>query len=462
MYGATARGEFGVVSEPSRARDGARAMSADGPRVALLVLSGARGRTNAQRRCYQRATLLALVRQQQQQPWVGSWVDVVGVGRFLWRYLVSHNPSNAALQAEAAAFGDLMFVDLVDAPSTCFAKLVAGIRQVLLLNDGHAASDFVAISDDDAWISPPRLMQDLHPLAGLLPRYDIFYGLAAFFPGWDRRHHRNLMPTDQYSVGAKAMHDKFEQRARQRRRGGGSKSLASNARYDGPFPFLYGFAMVLSASLARRVADSEAVARMLHEISATPRPRIRANVDKPGGCDPAGDAALSYAIAHLLPRAHQRPVVLVDVQYANRVQPYLGPPSLVELRTRTAIVHRAYTWEDHFRWSLCESAHPERSAQPDRATVLRCRGEAGVAAEGCGRMGCKGSSSIVYEGSPCAKSTACAAYFRRHFQNWSFCIASGSRRARRAVLPSDHICFWNATRAHHWCAAGGRRTLHER
>ena len=428
------------------------------PHVALLVLSGTRGTTNRRRRCYQRATLLALTTQPLQRS-AGSWFNVLGGGQLLWRYLVSRDQSNAALQVEAANWQDFIFLDLPDVPSTCFGKLVAGIRELLR---GEPSVEFVTISDDDAWLSPPRLMQDLHPLAALLPRYDVLYGLAAFFPGWDRVNHRNLMPTDMFAVNAKPMHNKFMAAKARRRRPKGRRRAAaaaaavestSGGRYDGPFPFLYGFAMVLSASIARRVADSASVAHMLSEISASPRPKIRAHVDKPGGCDPAGDAALSYAIAHLLPTGGHKPVVLVDVQYANRVQPYLGPPSLVELRSRTAIVHRAYTWEEHWRWSLCESAHPERVSQPERATVLRCRGRAGVATEGCGVMRCKGSPSLVYEQSTCARSTPCAAYYTQQFANWSFCIAAGSRRATRSVLASSDICSTNATQIHHWCGA---------
>ena len=94
---------------------------------------------------------------------------------------------------------------------------------------------------------------------------------------------------------------------------------------------------------------------MLQEIEARPRPPRRPHVDKVGGCDPSADAALSYAATHLVPTADHKPIVLVDLQYANRVLPYLGPSSLIEVQTRSAIVHRAYHWESHFRWASCKN-----------------------------------------------------------------------------------------------------------
>jgi hypothetical protein len=83
--------------------------------------------------------------------------------------------------------------------------------------------------------------------------------------------------------------------------------------------------------------------------------------------------------------------------------------------------------------------------------VLKCRGGR-AAAVGCGAMGCRGPASLLYPS--CARDEGCAAYYNETFANWSFCIATGSRRAPRAFLADESICTASASEVLRRCEAG--------
>ena len=122
------------------------------PRVQLLILSSP-GETNFRRRCYQRATLLALCQRNERGEPHGRWRAVRGgIGQLRWRYLVSKENASkdvnvrgmtagsaaargttpgARLSTEAERFGDVLFVEQPERPSSCFAKLIEGLRRTL-------------------------------------------------------------------------------------------------------------------------------------------------------------------------------------------------------------------------------------------------------------------------------------------------------------------------------------------
>ena len=129
--------------------------------------------------------------------------------------------------------------------------------------------------------------------------------------------------------------------------------------------------------------------------------------------------------------------------------------SLQGLRTRTAAIHRSFSWADHFRWALCASSAPwnakERSGSPrfDKATVVRCRGHG--TKHSCGSMGCRGPPNLVYPKSSCERDPFCSRYFNTTFANWSFCVAVGARPADRTTLRNSAICSANETAVLNFC-----------
>jgi hypothetical protein len=154
-------------------------------RLALVILSSPT-EPSRQRRCWQRATFLALARPESvRNARPGEWLQLVGGGSVLWRYVVSNaaSGSSKSLQRELAMHGDVLLSNLTEKPGTCFEKLVAGLSFVASGRASPSAStrldppDFLGVSDDDAWLSPPRLLEDLTPLHAALPRdEDLLYG----------------------------------------------------------------------------------------------------------------------------------------------------------------------------------------------------------------------------------------------------------------------------------------------
>ena len=124
-------------------------------RLALHVLSSP---THSGLRCYQRTAIHSLF---------ASAANRHGTMRVVWSlfYIVSFptaDPTAAAeLARENTTHGDLIASPVVESTATCFHKVV------FALNHGTSTvppPDFVVIADDDAWIHPPRLAQDLGPL----------------------------------------------------------------------------------------------------------------------------------------------------------------------------------------------------------------------------------------------------------------------------------------------------------
>jgi hypothetical protein len=185
-------------------------------------------------------------------------------------------------------------------------------------------------------------------------------------------------------------------------------------QWTGPIPFVYGFGMIISLNLAQHVVNSTAVRRFIEQSDAEP---LREKSRYASACDPTGDGTLGWVLTHLDPPPMG--VTLVDVVYANRIQLWPSAASEEGLRQRTAVMHRATDWEQHFRAALCTSAEPVVHdgglARPrnrfryDRAPVLRCRGRDAPTLR-CGAMGCGGSADIVYPSSQCAQEPGCVEY----------------------------------------------------
>lgn len=172
-----------------------------------------------------------------------------------------------------------------------------------------------------------------------------------------------------------------------------------------------------------------------------------------GKCYPGTDAALGYVLARLRP---SRPLTAFDMTYANRVLPWTGPSTPREVSQRAAVLHNASTWEEDFRWALCLSTaaidEGGRGARPPRhevAPVMRCRGASAPSLR-CGALRCGGSRTVLQNRSACAADKACATYFGNAFSNWTFCIAVGSRRVQRTMLPLGRRAV---------CAASSARVL---
>ena len=71
---------------------------------------------------------------------------------------------------------------------------------------------------------------------------------------------------------------------------------------------------------------------------------------------------------------------------------------------------------------------------------------------GVERSGRRGPASRIYPS--CAREDGCAAYYNQTFANWSFCIATGSRRAPRAFVADESICTTSAAEVLRRCEAG--------
>eukprot|EP00966_Prymnesium_polylepis_P247182 5715991-Prymnesium_polylepis.2 len=132
----------------------------------------------------------------------------------------------------------------------------------------------------------------------------VLYGYATFLTGW--RRSTNF----QFGFGLYSQH--AHRLWRQWRGKGGKGDAAASGgvapSVDGPFPFVYGFGMVLSAGLARHLAASAAVARLVDRFAselkiAAPR--------HASACDPTGDGTIGWVLAHVDPPPTG--VTLVDV-----------------------------------------------------------------------------------------------------------------------------------------------------
>ena len=285
-----------------------RAMAPSGrPRLAVLSLTSA---LHASFRCFMRASIMSLCTIGEHDRYRGQWLDVKGGGSILLRFIAP--PGHASLHHEQSRHRDLLVLDEVadSGPSTCAARVVLGLRR--LFSAETSGLDFVMVTDDDVWLSPPRLMHDLRELLDI-PRH-VLYGPLAFAAGWNaaRQSHYGWAPFVD-----------IEQRMPSRavfRRG---ITLASSRGAIGPFPFLMGYCGVLSGGLAAELAHSAAAASLVKRLLATTRTR-RPDPGLPRGkCYPGGDVAVGWVLAEMNRRQLlSRPLLLLDITYAQRVLPY--------------------------------------------------------------------------------------------------------------------------------------------
>ena len=415
----------------------------DGPTLGIYVLTLA---SHAIQRCFQRTAIHSFAVPTAE---AGGWLRIVGGGSMLLRYVYGYTAHNKdthvlilGLIRENTTYGDLLVAQFPESTSACFHKVVFALRRAVAQTP-HAP-DWVMLADDDAFIHPPRLLQDLRPLLGHSRERDVLYGYAYFNAGWRPQEHTFQFGYNQYNTGAHQLWHEWQHRFRRRR---------SPTRIDGPFPTIYGFGMTLSLGLAQHVAHSLAVDAFLEETSHASSlgelPPRRVTDWCPQGrtrpcCDPTSDATLSWSIAHLDPP--RSGVTLIDVLYSNRIQLSRSESSERELRSRTAVVHltaQAAEWETGYRWALCTSARDATKTgrlMTDRATVTRCRAGHNASLLHCGAMGCRGTTNLVHKGSACEREPRCAAYYNSTFSNWNFCVAAGSRWARRAAVINRSIC----------------------
>ena len=106
-------------------------------------------------------------------------------------------------------------------------------------------------------------------------------------------------------------HRKVTYRSHRRR----AKSSSSSSDQQGPFPFLMGYAMVLSQSIAVELAASKSVSTLIDQLYSTASTRKPPAYLPPNKCHPGGDVAVGYAISRL---ALTKPLLAIDTTYANK------------------------------------------------------------------------------------------------------------------------------------------------
>ena len=233
----------------------------DGPRLAVLVLSSLT-EASRRRRCFQRAATLSLVKSRR----ADGWLPLPHGGHLLLRYLISTEPirdvSVSRLLREAKLHSDVWMIPVKDAPWSCFEKVVRGFRSLASL---PKKPHYVLLSDDDTWIHPSRILQDLAPFSATPT--EVMYGMVAFNAGWDRETAREF-GNGLYNTDSPRLVRSW--RRQQRRR-----------PVDGPFPFAYGFSLALSFGLVQRLAYATAtvalrpLCRAGRSVSASLRRAVR-------------------------------------------------------------------------------------------------------------------------------------------------------------------------------------------
>ena len=108
----------------------AAALPAEGPRLAILVLSSLT-EASRRRRCFQRAATLSLVLAPRR---ADGWLPLPHGALLLLRYLISTEPvrdvSVSRLLREAKLHSDMWMMPVKDAPWSCFEKVVRGFRSL--------------------------------------------------------------------------------------------------------------------------------------------------------------------------------------------------------------------------------------------------------------------------------------------------------------------------------------------
>ena len=105
------------------------------------------------------------------------------------RYIISRptDPISLHLVAqEDRIHGDLLPILIPDGTRFCFAKIFFGLKRLL---ETAARPSFFFVCDDDAYVHPTRLAQDLSPL--VQHDREVLYGQVAFAAGWSDRKSRH-------------------------------------------------------------------------------------------------------------------------------------------------------------------------------------------------------------------------------------------------------------------------------
>jgi hypothetical protein len=306
------------------------------PRLAVVALSAGSQR-HVEMRCFFRTAILAFAEPSEarvHQPLLANWLALNdGGGSILLRFVV---PATADTKSEHELHGDLLRLTHEAVPANCAARVLLGFRK-LVLDLSRRTIDFYMVTDDDVWLSPPRLMNDLRAMLGQ-QQYHIVYGTMAFAAGWSdsKLTHYGWAPL----VGIEDHLPRFLRGAFARRR--------RQEKGLGPFPFPMGYYAVFSAGLALSLAESAALDALVARLVVSSKRRRPEPWLKPGKCYPGADVSLGYLMSAMAPTA---PLVAIDTTYANRALPFAGASAARELTRRAAVLHNASSWSDHFRWA---------------------------------------------------------------------------------------------------------------
>lgn len=252
--------------------------------LSLLILSSPTERGHTLR-CFQR-TLLKAFAAPGSNTSGGQWQQLRGGGSLRFHYALSQprKPDSVkTLERERALHGDLLIAaHIPDGHLTCAAKIFWGLSQILSL---RPRARFFGIADDDAFLHPPRLAQDLLELAQH-PR-ELLYGQIGLAAGWSeaRDYHYGW----KFFLSSDGPLGSYEHWQKQQERGNTG---------PGPFPLPYGFCMIISSGAAARIVSAP------HVEALQLRSLARANAERRGPnrrskCRPGGDGALGWALCRL-------------------------------------------------------------------------------------------------------------------------------------------------------------------
>lgn len=425
-------------------------------RLVLVALS-APSDSHQRFRCFQRYALSTLLSSTEFAP--GSWLaGRAGNESFdlLFRYVIGTTANRSVstdLAREQMRFGDLLLVDTEDGPRACAEKIFLGLAWAA---SPLREASFVGVVDDDAFIHPTRLAHDLLPLV-THPR-EVLYGQMTWSSGWSNKHgpHRRIGGVDLFA-------NKSRMWQRWRR---------ASARGDagaGPYVVPYGFCMVLSAGLARRVAALLPKVQSRLRRSAIQRRILRFGRKREPKCTPGGDHTVGWALTHLLAGADGAApeLTLLDTTFGGRMKLWPTPTMASDfLQGRSAVLHMASEWEKHWRIALCSlvpDAETDGESRTEGAPLFTCRGRA-PASERCAggaNLRCPARPSQPLKGGgwrECGREPACQAYYDTTFARWSACYVSGQRRVPRVPPPRNLSALCDTSAAHvlQRCAGSSR------
>lgn len=236
----------------------------------------------------------------------------VSSGRVLVRFAVGvpANTSAAERQAllvESRAHADAVLLDTVGR-SSVYAPLISTYRWLQHAVVAHPDARFVGKLDDDVYVHVPELAAQLAAVDAAALRH-VYMG-SFFATSWD--------PAAMTHVGSA-----YTVRGAKHLASAHCDANASKAakRCVGPFVSTTGSCQLLSASVARGLADSpaaqadiEEAARRARELEATlALPEARRRELKPRRKRVFEDAWMGYAAAHLLPQALSRALTTVAI-----------------------------------------------------------------------------------------------------------------------------------------------------